>query len=137
MAEGVPLTDVLSVMCGGGVEVREGSGGARATMVAIVPDERSRLLARLICSGMMQLVTSSIYKSYLQRPGECEGVRKDSRCRDGVGQWARMGRDSRAMLCNVISTSAEACKEWEHSSSLFGKVSNGGLIGIACWEDIL
>jgi hypothetical protein len=69
MAAGVPLTDVLSVMCGGGVEVREGSGGARATMVAIVADERGRLQARLICSRMMQWVTENNSKRICRDPG--------------------------------------------------------------------
>lgn len=43
MAVGEPLAEVLSVMWGGGVEVLEGSGGARATMVAILSDESGGL----------------------------------------------------------------------------------------------
>lgn len=49
-AAGVPLTEVLSVMCGGGVEVRAGSGGARATMVAMIADECEKLHEQSICS---------------------------------------------------------------------------------------
>jgi hypothetical protein len=47
--------------------VREGSGGARATMVAIVLDDRDGLHTRLTCSRMKQLVTAidatSVYGS--------------------------------------------------------------------------
>lgn len=55
MAAGVPLAEVLRVMWGGGVVVRDGSGGARATMVAILSDERGRLYTRLTCSRKQQL----------------------------------------------------------------------------------
>jgi len=36
IAAGVPLEEVLSVRCGGGVVGRSGMGGALATMVAII-----------------------------------------------------------------------------------------------------
>lgn len=59
MAAGVPLAEVLSVMWGGGVVVRDGSGGARATMVAILSDERGCLHAGRTCLREQQLVCSS------------------------------------------------------------------------------